>query len=205
MIFTRDSLTIVLLGDWNRFYLQPNWIAENVYEAEEIELGVNGQGTEFSVTYRYEGVTIAPTQSQILFGTTDIEHSTIEKMVVCVNNFLHKATTPILNAYGLNCEYTDSNGSQFADVIDHMIDNEGIINCGYEIKASKVTRTLAKNGKTVNLGSVLDGKQLRLHFNEHHGDSTSTMPNITTEQIDSFLEESRELVEAFGYEIEDEA
>ena len=41
MIFTRDSLTIVLLGDWNRFYLQPNWIAENVYEAEEIELGVN--------------------------------------------------------------------------------------------------------------------------------------------------------------------
>ena len=55
MIFAGDSLTIVLLGDWNRFYIQPNWIADNVYGRQEIEMGVNGQGIDFSVTYRCDG------------------------------------------------------------------------------------------------------------------------------------------------------
>ena len=59
MIFAGDSLTIVLLGDWNRFYIQPNWIADNVYGRQEIEMGVNGQGIDFSVTYRCDGVTIS--------------------------------------------------------------------------------------------------------------------------------------------------
>ena len=79
-----------------------------------------------------------------------------------------------------------------------------ILTCGYEIKASKITRTLSKAGKIINLESVLDGNQLRFHFNEHHGESTSEMPNMTIQQIEDFLRESRELVEAFGYEIEDE-
>ena len=204
MIFAGDSLTIVLLGDWNRFYIQPNWIADNVYGRQEIEMGVNGQGIDFSVTYRCDGVTIAPSQSQILFTSINTEHATLERLITCVNNFLQRATTPILNAYGFNCDYIDSDGSQFADVRDHMTDNDGIITCGYEIKASKITRTLYKAGKIINLESVLDGNQLRFHFNEHHGESTSEMPNMTIQQIEDFLRESRELVKAFGYEIEDE-
>ena len=89
----------------------------------------------------------------------------LERLITCVNNFLQRATTPILNAYGFNCDYIDSDGSQFADVIDHMTDNDGIITCGYEIKASKITRTLSKAGKIINLESVLDGNQLRFANN----------------------------------------
>lgn len=51
---------------------------------------------------------------------------------------------------------------------------------------------------------MLDGNQLRFHFNEHHGESTREMPNMTIHQVEDFLRESRELVEAFGYEIEEE-
>lgn len=35
-------------------------------------------------------------------------------------------------------------------------------------------------------------------------DWTSGIPNMTIQQIEDFLRESRELVEAFGYEIKDE-
>ena len=85
-----------------------------------------------------------------------------------------------------------------------MADNDGIITCGYQIKASKITRTLSKAEKIMNLESVLDENQLRFHFNEHHGESTSEMPNMTIQQVEGFLRECRELVEAFGYEIEEE-
>lgn len=202
MLFINDSLTVVLLGDWNRLYIKPDWIATNVYEQQKIELGVSGQGTDYSVTYRCDGVIIAPSQSQMLFTAQNADNETLEKLVFCINNFLQKANTPILNAYGFNCDYVDSNGSQFADVIDGMSDTSSIIDCGYEIKASKVTRSLFKNGVILNLESSIDGGSVKMHFNEHHNDNSENMPTVTIEQINSFIDNSKELVKAFGYEIE---
>ena len=74
-----------------------------------------------------------------------------------------------------------------------MTDNDGIITCGYEIKASKITRTLSKAGKIINLESVLDGNQLRFHFNEHHGESTSEIASLNTEiaSIQKAIEEQK--------------
>ena len=204
MVFADGSLTVVLLGDWNKFYLQPDWIASNVYEKSEIELGVKGQGIDVNVTYRCDGVIIAPSQSQMLFTAENTEKTTVEKLVRCVNNFLQGATTPVLNAYGFNCEYVDSDGSQFADIIDAMGDNSDIISCGYEIKASKVIRTLAKDERILNLESSLDGGAFVLHFNEHYGTATGEMPDITVSQIEKFLEQTSKLIRAFGYEIEDD-
>ena len=40
MVFINDSLTVVLIGDWNKLYIQPHWVASNIYEAEEIEIGL---------------------------------------------------------------------------------------------------------------------------------------------------------------------
>lgn len=202
MRFTDDSLTIVLIGDWNRYYLQPSWIAEKVYEGKEIELGVSGQGTDFNVTYRNQGISIEPSQRQVLFSSANVDVVTLERLVKCVNNFLREAITPALDAYGFNCDYVESDRTQFADVIDHMNDNEGIIGCGYEIKEAKVTRTLAKAGRILNLESVLEVSGFRLHFNEHYEGDVVKVP-IDIKQIDDFLEESRALVKSFGYDLED--
>ena len=35
MVFINDSLTVVLVGDWNKLYTQPDWMASNIFEAEE--------------------------------------------------------------------------------------------------------------------------------------------------------------------------
>lgn len=204
MFFTNDSLTIVLLGDWNRYYIQPDWIAANVYAQQKIELGVSGQGTNFSVTYRCNDIIIAPSQSQMVFTAQNAKNETINMLVFCINNFMQKAKTPILNAYGLNCDYVDSNGTQFAEVIDGMTDISGIIDCGYEIKASKITRSLFKNDVVLNLESFIEGGSVKMHFNEHHAVNSTQMPTVTTEQINSFLNECKQLVKAFGYEIEGE-
>ena len=150
------------MGDWNRYYIQPDWIAANVYAQQKIELGVSGQGTNFSVTYRCNDIIIAPSQSQMVFTAQNATSETINKLVFCINNFMQKAKTPILNAYGLNCDYVDSNGTQFAEVIDGMTDISGIIDCGYEIKASKITRSLFKNDVVIRKqkGNVVGTPQI---------------------------------------------
>lgn len=63
MFFLNDSLTVVLVGDWNKLYIQPDWMASNVFEKEEIEIGINGQGADFSVSYRRDGIIISPGQT----------------------------------------------------------------------------------------------------------------------------------------------
>ena len=65
--FLNDSLTVVLVGDWNKLYIQPDWVANNIYETEEIEIGVNGQGSDFSVSYRCDNVIISPDQGKVVF------------------------------------------------------------------------------------------------------------------------------------------
>ena len=32
MVFLNDSLTVVLVGDWNKLYIQPDWVANNIYD-----------------------------------------------------------------------------------------------------------------------------------------------------------------------------
>ena len=202
MVFVRDSFTIVLLGDWNKLYMQPDWVAKNVYEKQEIEIGVNGQGTDFKITYRCNGVMIAPTQSQVMFTACDVEERTIVYVVKCVNNFLMKATTPILLAYGLNCEFVDSDGAILADVIDSMSDNSAIIEQGYEINAAKIARTLIKDDIILNVEMMHEGNETKIHFNEHYGKTTTEMPTISPAQITSFIKDCNKLVEAFGYDLE---
>lgn len=36
MRLKNDSLVFVAIGDWNRFYINSNWIKKNVYEKDEI-------------------------------------------------------------------------------------------------------------------------------------------------------------------------
>lgn len=60
MVFLNDSLNVVLVGDWNRLYMQPDWMAEHVFEKEEIEICINGQDLALSMAYRSAGVMIVP-------------------------------------------------------------------------------------------------------------------------------------------------
>ena len=204
VIFLKDSFTVVLLGDWNKLYMQPDWIAQNVYEKNEIEIGVSGEGTDLSVSYRSNGVVISPKQSQITMTAPNVEIGTLDYFVNCLNNFLEKAKTPYLLAYGLNCDYVGDDSGVFATTLDSMQDNSSIIELGYEIMKSKVTITLKKGDVVLNLETTMEGSNVRMHFNEHHGDRVTQMPSITVEQVNGFFNACRNLVSALGYEIEED-
>lgn len=204
MLIDNTSLNVVLIGDWNKLYIQPNWIAENVYCQKEIELGVIGQGTEFSITYRCENIVISPSQNQMIFAALDMNNLTIERLSLIINNFLQKATTPVLTAYGLNCEFSEINSSQFAEVVDTISDSSNIIESGFEILSTKISRSLSKDGVILNLESSQIENKTVMHFNEHHGISKNEMPVIDANMINSFITTTKNLIIAFGYDIEEE-
>lgn len=202
MLLDKSSLTVVLLGDWNKLYIQPDWIANNVYCQKEIEIGLLGQGTDLSITYRCNNIVIAPAQTQMKFTASDMESNTIDYLVSCINNFLNNAKTPVLAAYGFNCEYTENNSIQFAEMLDAIPDNSKIIRKGYTIENTKLSRTLKKNGTTLNIESSQEGTKTKIHFNEHYGEPVTAMPEIKVDMINNFLLSAKELIVALGYELE---
>ena len=178
MVLVKDSLAIVLVGDWNKLYIQPEWISANVYMKNEIEIGINGQGTDLQVIYKCDGVVIAPTQNQVIFTAMNMDEKTIIALISCVNNYLKNAYTPILVAYGFNCDFIDNESSLFAEVVDSISDSLAIIGNGYEIKATTINRTIEKNGKILNIESSRTDNMTKIHFNEHNGNATDKMPEI---------------------------
>lgn len=200
MVFINDSLTVVLAGDWNKLYIQPDWMAENIFEKDKIEIGVNGQGSEFSISYRGESVIISPGQSNMVFSVMNTEKETLLSLCKCLNNFIEKAYTPQLFAYGLNADFLEEEGILFAEVIDSMSDTNTIIENGYELISTKISRTLKRENKIINMDSRLDGNNLEVHFNEHHTEENK--PDFSLEYIRRFIEECSSILCGLGYEIE---
>lgn len=200
MFFVNDSLTVVLVGDWNKLYIQPDWMAENVYEEKEIEIGVNGQGSDFTVSYRCNNVIISPEQSTVIFSVANTSDEIIGKLCQYLNNFIEKAHTPSSIAYGLNGDFVEEDGSIFADVLDNMSDSNAIIENGYEIVSTQISRTLKSNDKIINMNSGLNNARLSVHFNEHHANEEK--PVFRVESIQGFISECCRIVRGLGYDLE---
>ncbi len=203
MRLVNSSLTVVLLGDWNKLYIQPNWIAENVFGKNKIDIGVFGKGVDISISYRSDNVSIAPSQTKMVFTTIDLNDSSIDSLVLFVNRFLQKAFTPELIAYGINCEFEEYNSSIFAEVLDSISDNKSIIENGYQIYDTTIKRSLRKNDSIINLESKQISDKTIMHFNEHHAKPFKETPSISRDMIIDFISNSKNMILALGYDLEE--
>lgn len=204
MLLKEDSLAAVLVGDWSKSFIQPDWIAENVYEKHEIEIGVNGQGVDFTVSYRCDNIIISPEQDRVMFSAANIDNITVDTLCRCLNNFIEKAYTPSMIAYGLNSDFEEEDGSIFAEILDGMGDANTIIENGYEIVDTQISRILkGSNGKIINMNSGLENGRLKVHFNEHH-EGGESRPVFDAESINGFIQECCRIMESLGYELEGE-
>lgn len=200
MLLVNDSITIVLLGDWNKLYIQPEWVARNVFEHPEMELGVESRGIEFHVTYKKNNVTINPSQDKVVFTASNVDQETLQFLAKCVNNYLEKATTPQLVAYGFNADYADSQTDVLANVFDSLSDTMPLFEMGFEIGSTEVSRKLIKDGRIINMNCSLVGKTTNIHFNEHHEINNSSSVCITAEKIKEFISLTGDILLKLGYE-----
>lgn len=197
------SLTAVFNGDWNNLYIQPDWLAKNVYEQPEIEVGVNGIGAMVNVLYKYGNVVINPSQNQVIFSAEADDKETIDLFCKAANNFLTKAHTPRLISFGLNADFEDT-GDKFAETIDKMWDNDALIECGCEIIATKISRSISLDGNIYNIDCVFNGNTLMMHINEHHSGANdkADFPSLKDEYVNRFWDECWKIIGAMGYERE---
>lgn len=147
-------------------------------------------------------VLMKPTQSKVEFSIIGVQDETLKSLEKCINNYLKKAYTPVITAYGFNADYVDAEDTKLAEVFDTMSDADIVSDLGYEIKASEIKRSLIKDEKIINMQCKIDHTITTIHFNEHHPNSDETQVEISADKLRNFLEETKKIVEGLGYEIE---
>lgn len=206
MTFMQNSVTIVINGEWSNFYLKPNWIAEKVCEENEIEIGISGEIPDYIVSFRCNGVLISPSPTQIAFNATSTEEGCIDKLITYVNNFLSKAHTPAIYAYGFNCDFAGDDEGLLATLFDEMADNQALLEGGYSIQNLTVHKTLIKNDSQFIVTSELVGTDAHLHFNKHIEGPFESSPALSFNQEDiySFIDDCGNIAHTIGYDIKED-
>lgn len=205
MTLTRNSITIVINGEWSSFYFKPKWIAENIYNSEEIEIGVSGEIPQYEVTFRCNGVILAPTSTHVAFTAMNNDEDVINNLVKAVGSFLQNAQTPIINAYGFNCDFNGDDEGVLASIFDEMSDNKAIIYNGYSIQSQSTSKTIIKDQKQINISSELSGTCAHIHFNDHkEGPLEPKSIQINKADVLTFIEECTDIMSSMGYDIEED-
>lgn len=199
-----DSLTFVINGDWNKLYIQPEWIAKNVFKVDTIEVTLMGKGNDIILSFKYQNVSITPSQSQVIFSISNITQENKEYLCFCVNNFIKDSYSPQIISYGLNSDYSD-NGERFAYTIDSMSDNQSIYEAGGEILSTEISRTINYKNQKYNVDSIMEGAEVTVHINEHHGTDIKKEELIAfnSDRLDMYLDNCWDLINALGYEREE--
>lgn len=204
MKLQNDSISVVILGDWNKLFIQPEWVAENVFKTPEMEIGIEGAGAAHGVIYKKDEILMKPTQSKVQFSVVDVREETIQNLAKYINNYLEKAYSPSILAYGFNVDYADAEDARLAEVFDGIPDTDKIADLGYEIQTTEIKRSLEKDGKTINMQCKMTHSHSIIHFNEHHPNPAKEQLEITADIIEHFFEETKKIIEGLGYRIEDE-
>lgn len=74
----------------------------------------------------------------------------------------------------------------------------------YEIGTTQVSRSLTKDGKTLNVKCTIANSKTTISFNEHHATPDADQLEITPEMMQTFLQQTDEIVRKFGYGIDGE-
>ncbi|MBQ8028181.1 MAG: hypothetical protein IJ262_02100 [Clostridia bacterium] len=198
-----NSLAIVLLGDWNKLYVQPDWVATNIFCKSEMEIGVDAQGIDINVSYKCDNIIINPSQEKVVLTATNIKPETIDFLAKCANNYITKAKTPFLAAYGLNIDFIETDNTLLPDMFDNVSDSQVLSRLNYAIVNSQMNRTIEKDDKTINIQYNQEQNYSKIHLNEHHSEPDISSIVFDYERVVDFIGYSKDIVTSLGYDIED--
>lgn len=205
MRLIQNSFSLVVLGDWNKLYTQPDWIVDNIFNCNDMEIGVNFSNPVVGVSYKKDDIIIIPAQDKFTFSLSKIDHDSFCNLTKIINNFLKEAKTPVNIAYGFNIEYNDEDTSIFAHVIDSISDSNALLGNNIEISSTEISRTLRINNKILNMMYMIDDSISTIRFNEHHDIQNPLREiKINVDSLNSFINQCNKIVQLLGYELEEE-
>ena len=202
-----DSLTFVVVGDWNKFYLDPSWLAHKVFELDEVgvELSLSpGSGT--TVVLRDSSCALQPSSSRFMLTCSNLQQNTLERFSDICARLIKNAVSPFIQAYGFNIKMIETEESPFTGLLDSLPDSDKLAEIDAFIETASVSRKIRYQGVLLNITHSIDDKGiLNVSINEHTDCNRSSDQIVLPDQSASgFIRRVFFLLESTGLKIEQE-
>lgn len=171
-----SNWTVVVVGDWNPRIFTPKWVADNVFQSEQVQ-------TEFILgasvaTSRFEAndLFLIPSDSRLVFGVNaanpDLLQHAVDGAQRVVELLQH---TPIRSA-GVNLAFNVEEPSDDLTRLFILPDDDGYADSGYTISQREIVRRLDGPNGIVNVRLNYADGEVEMNFNFHRkitGDLTA--------------------------------
>lgn len=162
-----QTWAIVIAGFWNRMIFQPQWVARQIYELDEIETLVSLVPSA-PVIYRGHGVELRVTDARLQFVAREASDDTLERAESLACKVLQKLDVTPVSAVGINFGYVEQHPSDVLLRSLNFGDDAEIAMQGWEIGSKEIKRALRRADLNLNLTyTLLDGRTV-VDLNFHH-------------------------------------
>lgn len=205
MNIINNSFSIVINGDWNKEFIRPSWIAEKVFEIDQINLEVIGKELDYTVQVRNNNIIIRPNQNRVVIICEDISDESIREFEKVFINFINECISPMIASYGFNIGFEEDETKNYSSVVDNLKDNEILLENDIIIENTDIIRKIMYKDMPFTLKYIINKNKLNMIFNSHF-DWNDESNKILIEEgyISKFVNSCIVILGLYGYHLEEE-
>lgn len=163
-----EARTIVLAGSWNLAILNPNWVAEQIFRAEGVEVEIVVSEAQTRLRYSHDGVAISPQANRVVFTALLDSNECLQRAEDLAAKLLELLPLTPMGAVGFNFPYEEDPVPENIAAIFNTVDLAAIGRAGFDVKATSLSRTLAFEDRELRFRLTLaDQTKLRAQLNFH--------------------------------------
>ncbi|MBQ3460315.1 MAG: hypothetical protein IJH14_06560 [Solobacterium sp.] len=202
MKYVENTLSIVFVGDFNRKYINFDWLSKNVFKESSIEMGVSIQDEQATISYGVDDIIIIPNQKKIVFQIKGMNDNKLEHFSECVCSFLNNIPERLISAYGINSNYTEEDTLLISKEIDSLDSQKGLVRNGFNLLGMTSRRQIEKKDIIYNISISTNTNMTSISINEDY-QGIKENPKINKETFIKHFERTKEIIESFGFIMEE--
>lgn len=162
-----DSSNIVIVGNWNKYILSPDWIAKNVFMAEKIQVEFS-MNYDLPPRYTHENIRIVTDNDKVIFYALDHSDDALSKIEIMIKKLLGILVHTPVRAFGINFSYLEE--THVADLSDLFLigDNTKISDNKAVISNYTINRALDYKDSNFSFSMGYNLKDINFSFNFHY-------------------------------------
>jgi len=161
-----DSITLVIVGKWNKSILTPDWVSQYLFKTPTVQFEFS-LNPDFPVRYTADNIRLSLFTDKIIFTALIKDEAVFSRLESMARELVTLLPHTPISAFGINlsCSIEDIPSEiaslfQFTDV--GLISDENI-----EIVNSSIKRTLNFSGDVCNFTITNNSSNILFEFNFH--------------------------------------
>ncbi|WP_419660491.1 uncharacterized protein Dvar_08510 [Desulfosarcina variabilis str. Montpellier] len=165
-----DSLSVIIVGKWNRYILTPEWVAEKIFNNEELEVQLPINRPELAPRYKSpDNIFFLPAVHKCQFMAQE-PHSDekLARMSSCVRSLVTILEHTPVTALGVNIVFEEeSHNFDMLELFD-LADSDRCAEAGLSTNKTEIKRQFSFENHVLNLNIIYTQDKVLFDFNYHY-------------------------------------